>query len=653
MIKNISKKLYMLVAVLLVCFYVFNISTSRNTAFALSGEETYLATNVLDDLTGSNVNGKAFDLNDYPFDEKKRPQLTHFVEYCYSYKSVLQDNFGLFVYVYNPQGLEIKTDTGRNKIGLRFNASGNYAKYNLQFLNYSNKAGYEGLLYKFRVALTNDQKKSILASLNQQKRIYEVSGIELCVGKTIEEYPVALTYNYTGYALGYGSDTATDNTLVCSVDGFKDTLTLNVKSTYYRPEGHNGKNVYTQDNLHSVYFAVPNKMIIEYGEMTAVHATWLNATLKPGLITGNKSAYDEIVKRLGKSGNGAFGYDNTWGYSYLGADKLSGTHHYFGYGYNVIPGGYYEGFDATAYFVHDKFGEVVNPLYFCFYSGDKTDSADKYSLSSEMIIQTMLESVEKYPVYKQPNHTLDLVCDKYSRAIFESVDEEFTEINIKSTDTFDIASTVITNDNWWNVLFGTYDEVRSETFDGIKAIQAINKEIDLKGTDKEISKRLYVNESDCHDLKTYCNSLENADKTVYLLRYQMSDYISQEASLVSYKGVIKDSNAYFFQQTVNLDFDIIDVTFTKNNVDTVIPVVMTPIDIVHDTTPPLLTTGDNELANLIRLIIAILALVIILIICYPILPYVVKGIAWVISKVIGMFKAIIKSIKDLVSNTKK
>ena len=46
------------------------------------------------------------------------------------------------------------------------------------------------------------------------------------------------------------------------------------------------------------------------------------------------------------------------------------------------------------------------------------------------------------------------------------------------------------------------------------------------------------------------------------------------------------ADGYFFKETVNLDFDIIDVTFTKDLKDTVIPVVSSPIDIVPSPTPP-------------------------------------------------------------------
>ena len=54
-----------------------------------------------------------------------------------------------------------------------------------------------------------------------------------------------------------------------------------------------------------------------------------------------------------------------------------------------------------------------------------------------------------------------------------------------------------------------------------------------------------------------------------------------------------NTNAYFAEMWVQLDFDIIDVTMTKNGVDTVIPVVMSPVDLAADATPPVITNEDG------------------------------------------------------------
>ena len=56
---------------------------------------------------------------------------------------------------------------------------------------------------------------------------------------------------------------------------------------------------YTQDSLHSVWFSVPNEYMEKYGELYALHATYLNAVLKPMLVTGNREIYSSVKERLG------------------------------------------------------------------------------------------------------------------------------------------------------------------------------------------------------------------------------------------------------------------------------------------------------------------------------------------------------------------
>ena len=49
-----------------------------------------------------------------------------------------------------------------------------------------------------------------------------------------------------------------------------------------------------------MYFSVPKDVVAEYGGLSAVHATWLDAVLAPILVTGNKDAYDAILPYLGQ-----------------------------------------------------------------------------------------------------------------------------------------------------------------------------------------------------------------------------------------------------------------------------------------------------------------------------------------------------------------
>lgn len=103
----------------------------------------------------------------------------------------------------------------------------------------------------------------------------------------------------------------------------------------------------------------------------------------------------------------------------------------------------------------------------------------------------------------------------------------------------------------------------------------------------------------------------------------------------------------FFQETVNLDFDIIDLTFVKEDVKTVIPVVMSPIDIVHDATPPVYTKSDKNNLGLIFLLILLLLVIIIL---WPFLPTILKFVWGVITFPFKILAGIGKGISGAVKN---
>ena len=196
---------------------------------------------------------------------------------------------------------------------------------------------------------------------------------------------------------------------------------------------------------------------------------------------------------------------------------------------------------------------------------------------------------------------------------------------------------------WWDLLFKTNGTTVSKKFDGIKAIYPV-KASDMTGTKKEVSDRLYISESDYDEFSAFYNA-NKANSTVYLFRYQVSDYMAQEATLFSRGSFLwmdtwkeVDTNAYFFQQTVNLDFDIIDVTFSSGETETVIPVVSSPIDIVPDATPPVYTQSDAKPNWWIWVVI--IAALMVLAILTPILSPIVKLVTWLISfpfKLLGKF----------------
>ena len=151
-------------------------------------QTAYENTNVLDNLEGSTIGGKEFDIADYPHSDSGVPQIISLVEFCYSYYADRQEDFGLYIYVYNPQDIAFDMATDRNKIQLTYGDKQSYSKYTLEFLNYSEQAGYEGRFYKFRIDLSDAERLDILNTVDDNGRVYKISGIELSYKGNVTEY---------------------------------------------------------------------------------------------------------------------------------------------------------------------------------------------------------------------------------------------------------------------------------------------------------------------------------------------------------------------------------------------------------------------------------------------------------------------------------
>ena len=663
--KRILKRMAVIISAALLCVFSAFESFAAPTACADETDnlqEEFENINVLDDLKDTTIGEKKFDLTDYNFDEKKKLSIFSFVEFCYSFYADMQDEYGLYVYVYNPQGLKIEQDSALHSITIR-NADYkdmHFFSCRLNFLNCS-QGDYFGLFYKFKVALTDEQQNELLQGekkVNSSARRYEIGEIQLKLSteNNASSYSVGIVYKFSGYAAGFGADDQAKTTLSMVTEGDQEVISLNVKPTFYRPEGTNGKNDYTQDSLHSVYFAVPNHFIDKYGEMYAVHAKWLNAVLKPMLVTGNQAAYNAIVSYLGKTlpeytdKNRTTFHTDDLKYMYYGdltSDGMGDSRSFsYGYGYNTKP-------YCSGSMWQTKTGSLLDTLYGLFFAGSEIDSADDYVVSADNIYEEMLKSKNLYGG--------EIVNEKFSKDIFESVDDTFTEVNLSRND-LTLGKSFLTSQkltqSFWEKFWGKKNYTTANT-DNISVIEEVTDE-KMKGDYKSVCDRLYIFKNDYNNFKEYYNKYaKSADNeyeekcTVYLFRYMVSDYVAQEATLFEYtsEGFIgsgwaeRDTNARFFQETVNLDFDIIDLTFLKDDVYIVIPVAMSPIDIVHASTGAVHTKSDKEPPSLLEKIIALIAFLCLLVLLAPLLPTIVRLILQILMLPFKLIGAIIKGIE--------
>ena len=637
-----------------------NLSASADTTDSI--QEAYEQTDVISDLQGSTIGGNEFDLADFPHSDNGQPQVISFVEFCYSYYADKQSDYGLYVYVYNPQDYAFDTNTERNKIQISYGNKAGYFKYPLEFVKYSTTVGYEGRFYKFKIALTSAQKTEILKTVEQNGRVYKVSGIELSVKSTVKEYACAQIYTYSGYALGYGSELATSDTLTCMVDGLEAYVELDVNHTVYRAKGdyYNGE----QSQLNSCYFRVPNKFFTDYGDLTEIACEWYEYFTKPILVTEDSYTYNKINALHGKdtdklSDDTYFLFNVFWQNSKTTWFTKSGISDWTSnYGYEVGDT-YHWGFLWLngAEVIYDAFDSFAA----AFYTGG-TDCED-YEISGADLKAKLLEN--------SPYTGSPYIHGEYSKALFEDYVQDgrtygYNYKEIKADDKFDIFWNYTTKSLWAKIFTGKQDV--DTVYESLDAIVTV-KESDLSGKDNEIAERLKIHEKDVESLKAEQKKAKANDETVVLFRYSSTKYFSapcvssycSKSNIDGGKTLVKNNtekwgnnniNNYVCQETVYLDFDIISLTYTRDGVETVIAVVSSPQDVISGLQPPLEEPADNSL-SIFAIILGVVALIVILILLLKFAPGILvvicKALIWIITlpfKMLGaLFKAIDKSVK--------
>ena len=593
-VKLLLNRFLCVLAAVVLSFCVFQ---SVHIKTATAEETTILSfdkTNVLDDLQGMTIDGKPFDLTDYAFDELRDVQVISFVEYCFSYREDRQEYFGLYVYLWNPKGLSFEDDKTRNRIQFTY---GEYydvpVKYSLTILNKSVKNGYEGLFYKAKIDLSETDKSYILGSLNSVSRTYHISGIELLeTGKsTAVEYPIATTFTYSGFAKGFGADDSAESTLTCVREG-NEVLKLDVHHTYYRPDGSNGTNSYTQDTLMTAYFSIPNNVLESYERLSGVACSWIKVMTDWIYVTGREDIYKAYLNEIGVD-HGILPWKDDNGTPYIGLDDTV-----FPYGFCATT---VEGQNVlSCNYSGERAWETLDRLNYVFWTGSSNlNSADDYYVSSEDLKEWMNNY---HQIFGQKNDKYLKVDGKeyfpYNSALFAVDSVKTTNVTVSADESRSLTEEVFSQ-SWLQKMFGGADKEYSNTFDGIEAIKKVTDE-DMDYTDGLLCNSLYINEKDIQSFKDFFEAEKRKGRTVFLLRYDIGEYQSIETKQgkPDNDGLVVgfddgDTNGYVCREDVYLDFDVIYCEFERDGETVIIPVVSSPVDIVADTQPPIYTSEDN------------------------------------------------------------
>lgn len=571
------RKIIMLLsaAVVIPLIVICAMSASVKTAYAADSGNAFDDTRVEDDLADMDLDFVKANYTDIAIIE--------FIEYCYADNVFKQGNYGLYLYVYNPDRIDFSVKTGANTVNMAvgYDGDGDPNAYENRALQYVGKTtgANDGLVYKFKVAETKD----ILITQKEYNRTYgerryDIAGVQLrTMGEALaEDHAVGGTWHYTGFAKGYGDDDAAESTLECKQTDL-ETVELNVHHTFWLPEGFNDPEVHTQDQLNTVYFAVPKRLKDLYGTLCRVQAEWYEYHTKPVFVMGDSAVYEHLKNYVGHVSDTK--YDENIKYGMVANFHFSGPH-------DAYPMGDY---------IYNAMGmsviETIEWLYELQYLFPASGSAGDEVISSEELLEYVRE---------RSKYETNLILGKYANCLFtddvgegrKPGSEGKTEVNIWGDETFDLTSTVISQ-NFWQSIFGGHTQVTT-LYDGIKAIHEVTAE-DMRGSAQDVSQRLFVDAGDYAELKGVYDEAVTVDPTdpddeekiVYLFRFSVTDTYSAQVTYFEKDPLhTRKNNAYMAMQNVFLDFDIISLTYERNGEYTVIPAVPDPIDIFADVTPP-------------------------------------------------------------------
>lgn len=670
------------------------------SAFSVNATEAEQATQMvdldttdpLDDLEGAVISGELFDRNLYYYNDEGTTSLLSFLECGFSLNSSFDADYELYFYVYNPKAIAFEGDE-RDFVSIIYPGYAGVLQSPLKLVGVTKKAGYEGLILKYKIdfehmASGNSDLLERIRERTPSERVYEIVSLYLYSDSGLEQVVVGNKYTYSGFMAGYGADENAESSLSSKSD-VHETLSLDVKDTYFRTGyiKNPAKNEFNtliqeEDALHSVYFSVPNSVLDKYGVMSAVHASWYDATLKPSIVLDpslnetvqfvaneleenwrlgiplNLKNYYILTDRATQTWNVSKFYTSA-GYAWNSSAKETPNVDGFKDSYfdesaqdGIICGknvDYFSGvYSISGAWQKDSSGNFVDKSK-QFVSGEdiKKNLLDLTEFILSELEETELELREKLDsgMYSQEQYdfiiaslhlTLDpVVCGKnsYSACLFETVSERREE-TIKADDEMNLLGSKVTQ-SFWNKLFGKYSVDESYFNETVEAIIRVTS-ADVEGTKEEVCKRLFIAEVDYDDFMEYFHNATKNNGTVFLFRYMVSPYLAEDVNFIaSSSNVVRESCGRIFQLTANLGFDIIDITFSNYGVETVIPVLMEPMDIFPDSTPSIGIEEEKnefwaELLEALKVFFGLIVLGLVLMGLNVVMPFLkpVLGVFW-------------------------
>lgn len=602
-------------------------------AYAGDNDLKFDNTSIFDDLYGSkDDNGIEFDLSNYPIDKDGELQFFSFVEYGYSYYANYEKNYALYLYLYNPQQLNFQTylDSNVVRMGVSYATKDDnivvseYEDFNIVCVSRTT-GDYSNLFYKFKVLDPNKKILSMAQAYEKENgcRRYDIAGVYLKTDKsdvTLDKN-IGRTYKCSGYMATYGNDASNPSTFVCNVEKL-ETLDLKVYQTSYLT-GVSSAGAYHHNNVSSVYFAIPQRVLDKYGSLWEIYAQWYECKTAPILVTSNVDFYYKALNNNhyetvdNSEGGTSLLYDKSVDYLlWYGrhSDSVAGSSNilHYDWAYNLRP------FSMTSgdMFIQRFANSYSNVLPFVFYSPSYTESGafnviNKQTVAGDVKSSQIRDYIQNYKSsnYVDWHTSRNLASELFVNAIDSARAEKGIKVGLNKVrtnlgNTFDLKSWNSEYGSWWDKLtqYGwSYpkNEVLDEQHTNVKPFEEITKDALNSVT---LASDLLINENDVDSFKTFCNSSYDNDSAVpYLFRFAVSDYMSRPITRNPGRLDVDQDvvDSYIAQETVFFDFNIITMTFKGKEDYYTLAVMHTPVDVIAGVEPPPveLTPGEHLVNN--------------------------------------------------------
>ena len=587
--------------VLVIATIIIYFMGGTSVAYAADDEILFDQTYVLDDLEGSAVDGVPFDVADYPYDKNGDVEILGFAEYGYSAYSNMQDNYGLYIYLYNPALLDISVSSCQIQIGIGDSASSadTYNKYYLQVVSRSEGTEQNRFL-KMKVL----GAENFVDELDPAARRYFVSGIEImCYGSSdIKEYVIDTQFTYSGFSKGYSEESIEESTLQISATeiGVKRIEGLSERQTVYRDNLGN-PSVTAHNQVNGVYFSLEPEYFVNDYWLQTIKAEWYEYRTNPILVVDNQEYYDKLYALRGAN---ISSYDPSLGVGFsvgetettfvlnLITGPVTGTNHVYDYSYNVFLG-------TSENELHRYGSNKIYTRWGWVLKGDG-DIMDTYNVPSSLLYSYRDSYEDQFVSTLVTDGTVTYSSDLFNTNVGQGRTAGY---NLKlfdaENDAFDFTDYGIdtsTYGGWqkFKAFFGWTPETESvlEDQSPFLIIDRENYGELFAGDDKAaIARRLLIDESEVDSFKQYCDTeLLKGNKVVHF-RFACTEYNAQYASM----RYTTDCNGFVAEENVFLNFDVLEIGFSNENGEyRVIPVVNDPIDIISGIIGP---TPQPDLAD--------------------------------------------------------